>query len=92
MDVAIKAGTMARGEESDFLVGEEHLVINHLDDEYHLIYQCMTLVQKFNDDEYDTIEVLQSAYQTIEYQKDPKTDDICFYLDNVFQMCWVSNK
>lgn len=90
MGVAVNAIDTVE-EESKYLVQEERYVINHLDDEFHRIYQCMSLVAEYNDDAFNDLEIMKSAYQKIEFLQDPETEDICFYLDNVFQMCWVSD-
>jgi hypothetical protein len=89
--VAINAAEKERPEgESEHFIQEERYVIDNLDAERYLIYQCMTLVIMFQMDAFDSLEIKKSTYQTIEYKRDPKTNDICFFLDRVFQMCWVS--
>jgi hypothetical protein len=76
--------------ESEYSVQEETVIINDLDSRLFQQYQCNTLIQRVFDGDFETIETLRSAYQRITYYKDPQNDDVCLYLDDVYQQCVVS--
>ena len=76
--------------ETEYQVHEEKVVINTLDGAYFHQYQCNTLIQRVFDKDFDTIEHFRSAYQQINYYRDPDTGDVCLYLDGVYQQCVVS--
>eukprot|EP00980_Cylindrotheca_fusiformis_P000521 scaffold130_cov89-Cylindrotheca_fusiformis.AAC.2 len=94
----IKAVKMAReaslslrdSNESEYLLQEETVTIDNMDNHLFQIYQTNTLIQRVFDDDFEKIEELQSTYQTIEYYKDRGTKDRCLYLDNIYQQCLVS--
>ncbi|CAJ1931008.1 unnamed protein product [Cylindrotheca closterium] len=73
--------------ETEYQVQEEKFVINNVDSIYFNQYQCNTLIQRVFDHDFDTIEHFRSAYQQINYYRDPETDDVCLYLDGVYQQC-----
>jgi len=73
--------------ETEYQVQEEKFVINNVDKTYFNQYQCNTLIQRVFDNDFDTIEHFRSAYQQINYYRDPDTDDVCLYLDGVYQQC-----
>ncbi|KAL3936125.1 MAG: hypothetical protein SGBAC_008493, partial [Bacillariaceae sp.] len=73
--------------ETEYQVKEEKCVINNLDRIYFNQYQCNTLIQRVFDNDFDTIDHFRSAYQQINYYRDPDTDDVCLYLDGVYQQC-----
>jgi spermidine synthase len=56
-----------------------------LDAFYRNIYQCETLA--FEDGNQVMEEQIESHYQIIEYFSDPKTKEMCFYLDGTWQIC-----
>jgi hypothetical protein len=78
-------------DESNYSLQEETVVINNIDSFYFPIYQCNTLLQNYFDEAFDEVETLKSAYQEIEFLKDPVKNDVCLYLDGVYQQCMVRN-
>jgi spermidine synthase len=56
-----------------------------LDKYYAMTYQCDTLA--FDQEREEMEEQIESHYQTLEYFSDPKTKEMCFYLDGVWQIC-----
>lgn len=77
---------------SEHLVTEETVTIHNIDHLYFQMYQCSTMITKVERNEFIKIDDFRSAYQQINYYKDPQTDDRCLYLDNVYQQCIVSSK
>jgi spermidine synthase len=58
-----------------------------LDRYYDAIYQFETLESEMANNTRDKLETVQSHYQVISYSSDPKTNDMCFYLDGTWQIC-----
>jgi hypothetical protein len=52
---------------------------------YRYIYQCETLM--YVTDDYETVGRSVSHYQSIAYYHDPKTKEMCFHIDGLFQQC-----
>lgn len=77
------------GADKLYQLQEERVLIDNLDNLYFQIYQSntMTFLKETN---FTKIEAVRSAYQQIDYYKDPKTNDRCLYLDGVYQQCIVS--
>lgn len=73
----------------EYMLPEDTHVIHLIDRFRDAIYQSETLVWAF--DHFKHLDTLQSQYQSIEYYKEPKTKDVCFFIDTIFQMCGVSN-
>lgn len=91
MKMAVEKTAVYREDnESEYSVQEETLIINDLDSRLFQQYQCNTLIQRVFDGDFETIETMRSAYQKITYYRDPETDDVCLYLDGVYQQCVVS--
>jgi hypothetical protein len=91
MKMAVEKTAVYREDnESEYSVQEETVIINDLDSRLFQQYQCNTLIQRVFDGDFETIEIMRSAYQTITYYRDPKSDDVCLYLDGVYQQCVVS--
>ncbi|CAJ1931003.1 unnamed protein product [Cylindrotheca closterium] len=88
LDTALKAAdAMNQRTGSEYIVTEEKVAIENMDHLYFQLYQCSTMITKILNHEFNAIDELQSAYQQINYYKDPKTNDRCLYLDSVYQQC-----
>jgi len=62
-------------------------LINNLDNLYFQIYQSSLMTKMKDEGVFEQIENVRSAYQQIDYYKDPATQDRCLYLDGVYQQC-----
>lgn len=92
VEMVYEASIELRGaDQSEFSLQEETITIDNVDNHMFQVYQCNTMIQKVFRNEFEKIETLQSTYQTIDYYKDPETNDRCLYLDNVYQQCIVSS-
>mmetsp|Transcript_31660 Transcript_31660/g.76636 ORF Transcript_31660/g.76636 Transcript_31660/m.76636 type:complete len:1136 (+) Transcript_31660:547-3954(+) len=69
----------------EFVVPEEHAVVDEIDNFRRTLYQAESLV--YDSDHYMDISSFQSQYQLIDHYFDPETRDVCFNLDTIFQMC-----
>jgi hypothetical protein len=85
-----RSDTCPEGDECEYIVEEAMTTIDNTDSRYFTIYQCETLAHNLLEEDFGILESIKSAYQSISYYKDLKTDDICLYLDGVYQMCNVS--
>lgn len=72
----------------EYILPEDTHAIQKIDNFRDAIYQSETLI--LASQHFHHIDSLQSEYQSIEYYKEPKTKDVCFYIDSIFQMCGVS--
>ena len=84
-----EAASFRDANESDHLVQEATVVINNIDPFYFQIYQFNTLIRCLFDEDLDPIQELKTAHQTIDFYMEKDTDDICLYLDDVYQQCRV---
>ena len=55
------------------------------DDDYFFIYQCETLTHGIK--HFTPIGRSESHYQSLDYCMEPNTKEVCFHIDDVFQMC-----
>jgi len=65
---------------------EEKVLIDNMDNLYFQVYQS-NIMSRLKDTNFTQIESVRSAYQKIDYYKDPLTKDRCLYLDGVYQQC-----
>eukprot|EP00547_Thalassionema_nitzschioides_P012345 CAMPEP_0194261054 /NCGR_PEP_ID=MMETSP0158-20130606/45824_1 /TAXON_ID=33649 /ORGANISM="Thalassionema nitzschioides, Strain L26-B" /LENGTH=1291 /DNA_ID=CAMNT_0039001161 /DNA_START=88 /DNA_END=3964 /DNA_ORIENTATION=- len=56
------------------------------DDLDYAVYTCDTSVS-MSMDHFDKIDGVKSHYQSIDFVKDPKNDNVCFDISNIIQMC-----
>ncbi|CAJ1931005.1 unnamed protein product [Cylindrotheca closterium] len=76
-----------RGEDgTPYQLQEERVLIDNMDNLYFQVYQS-NIMSKLKDTNFTQIESVRSAYQKIDYYKDPLTKDRCLYLDGVYQQC-----
>jgi hypothetical protein len=77
--------------ESKYIVHEEKKLIDNADMKMFQDYQCNHLLLRVLDNnEFEMVDELKSAYQEIDYYVDPDTGDNCLFLDDVPQQCMVS--
>jgi hypothetical protein len=55
------------------------------DDEYYTIYQCETLTWGIK--HFTPIGRSKSHYQTMDYSMEMRSKEVCFHIDDVYQMC-----
>jgi hypothetical protein len=77
-------------DQSTYELNEEKFYINCIDNFYFQTYQCDTLTLDVWQNAFDEIDSFRSAYQQIDYYRNPKTEDVCLFLDGVYQQCMVS--
>lgn len=93
VDTALRAADASNKQSSsEYIVTEEKVAIENMDHLYFQLYQCSTMITKILRNEFTAIDDFQSAYQQINYYKDPETNDRCLYLDSVYQQCIVSSE
>lgn len=78
-----------RGGGDSYELQEERVLIDNMDNLYFQVYQS-NIMSALKDTNFTQIESVRSAYQKIDYYKDPLTNDRCLYLDGVYQQCVVS--
>jgi hypothetical protein len=59
--------------------------IEAIDEEYFSVYQCETLT--YGIDHFPHVGRSDSHYQSMDYCMDPRTKEMCFHIDTIFQMC-----
>ena len=59
--------------------------IESSDEYYFWTYQCETLV--FGIEHFVDVGRSVSHYQSMDYERDPKNNEMCFHIDGVFQQC-----
>jgi hypothetical protein len=91
IELIIETGQKCEDEiQCQYIVDEEKVAIENVDSQYFTTYQCDTLTGNVLDNEFDVLDHIQSAYQTIDYFQNKATDDVCLFLDGVYQQCMVS--